>query len=168
MLVSTWKTCVTSLTLAALTVAANGGGHDMMLAAGLAAIRGVWAGILAAARRLGEGGVDDRSAPVDLVGAIEFGQQDSMELLPDPGLIPLAQVVAAGLATAAAQFGGQVVPGDAGLEDEQDAGEDLALVQGFAAGETETASGRWRQEGLEPLPECIGNEQFHDNSSFGS
>jgi putative transposase len=35
--------------------------------------------------------------------------------------------VAAGLAAAAARLGGQVVPGDAGLEDEQDAGEDRAL-----------------------------------------
>jgi hypothetical protein len=42
--------------------------------------------------------------------------------------------VAAGLAAAAAQFSGQVVPGDAGLEDEEDASEGLAVVQPLAAG----------------------------------
>src|SRR5262249_46354966 len=74
---------------------------------------------------------------------------------------PQAQVVTTGLATAATQFGGQVVPGDAGLEDEEDAGEDLAVVDGLAPGEAEAALGRRGQQGLEAFPQGIGDKRFH-------
>ena len=74
--------------------------------------------------------------------------------------MPPAQVVATGLAAAAAKFGRQVVPGDAGLEDEQDARQDLALVQGLPAGEAETAPApRWQQRS-DVLPEFVGNQGF--------
>src|SRR5436309_12358327 len=86
-------------------------GQDVVLAAGLAAVRGIRAGILAPLGGLGEGGVDQRPRPVDLVGAVEFSEQQSVQILPDTGLVPELQVVAAGLATAAAEFGRQVVPG---------------------------------------------------------
>src|SRR6266540_3789445 len=114
---NTWKTCVTSLTLAAVTVAFKGM---------------PWASVNTWC------------------------------------LVPEAEVVTAGLAAAAAQFGGQVVPGDAGLEDEEDAGEDLAVVQGLAAGEAEAARGRGRQQGPESLPERVSNQGFHGPSSFSS
>src|SRR5581483_1297992 len=97
------------------------------------------AGILATLGSLGERGVDQCPRPVDLVGVVEFRQEQSVQLLPDASLIPQPQIVAAGFATAAAQFGWQVVPGDAGLEDEEDAGEGLAVIQGFTAGEAEAA-----------------------------
>src|SRR5438552_5777319 len=48
-------------------------------AARFAAVRRIGAGVLAPFGRLGEGGVDQRPAPVDLVGAVEFGQQRSEE-----------------------------------------------------------------------------------------
>src|SRR6185436_4467652 len=71
-------------------------------------------------------------------------------------------------AAAAAQLGGEVVPGDTGLKDEQDSREDLAVVQGLAAGEAEAARRRGRQQGPESLPKRIVNKQFHGLSSFGS
>jgi len=110
---------------------------------------------------LAKGGVDQRPRPVDLVGPVEFGQQQGMQLLPDPRPVPEAQVVAARLAAAAAEVGGQVVPGDAGLGHEQDAGEDLAVVQRLAAGEAEAARGRRGQQGLELLPQGIAHQRFH-------
>ena len=46
----------------------------------------------------------------------------------------------------------------AGLEDEQDAGENLTVVQGRPAGEAEAARGRGRQQRLEALPQRVGNK----------
>ena len=117
-------------------------GQHVVLAARLAAVRGARAGVLAPLGGLGEGGVDQRPLPIDRVGAVELGQQDRVQLAPDTGLMPGPQVGPAGLTAAATELGGQVIPGDAGLEDEEDAGEDLAIVQGFAAREAEAAR-RW-------------------------
>src|SRR5262249_22723571 len=61
-------------------------------------------------------------------------------------------VVAAGLAAAAAEFGGQVVPGHAGLEHEQNAGQDLTRLKRLAARGAEAARGRGRQQRLNALP----------------
>src|SRR5262249_2556467 len=71
------------------------------------------------------------------------------------------------LATAAAQLGGPVVPGDAGLADEQDAGEGLPVVQGLAAGEAEAARGRGGQQRLRSLPQLITDPGFHGQDSTG-
>ncbi len=134
---------MTSGTLAAVTVADKGRpfgvGHHMVFAAGFAPIGGIRPGIFASFRGLGEGGVDQGPLPVDRVGTVEFGQQDRVQLEPDTGPMPESQVGPAGPAAATAEFGGQIVPGDAGLEDEQDAREDLAVVQGLAAREAEAA-----------------------------
>jgi hypothetical protein len=136
-------------------------GQDVVLAAGLAAVGGVRAGVFAPFRGLAKGGVDERPRPVDRVGTVQFGQEQGVQALPDARLIPAPQVVAAGLAAAAAEVGGQVVPGDAGLEDEQDAGQDLAVVQGFAAGEAGAARRRRWQQGLHTLPEFVRNQGLH-------
>jgi hypothetical protein len=56
-----------------------------------------------------------------------------VQLVPDAGLVPESEVMAAGLAAAATELGGQIVPGDAGLEDEEDSREELAVIQGLAA-----------------------------------
>ena len=61
---------------------------DRVLAAGVAAIRGIGAGVLAPFRGLDEGGLADRPLPVDWVGAVAFGQPYGVPALPDPGLIP--------------------------------------------------------------------------------
>src|SRR5205085_1659431 len=135
----------------------------MMLAAGLAAVRGVLSRVFAPFRSLAKGSVDQRPRPVDLIGTIEFGEQQGMEFLPDTSLVPEVEVVPAGLATAAAEVGGQLVPGDAGLEDEENAREDLAVVQWFAPREAETARGRRRQQRLDLFPEFIGDQRFHGN-----
>src|SRR5207249_84876 len=88
------------------------------------------------------------------------------QLGPDAGFVPELRIVPARLAAAAAEFGGQIVPGDAGLENEQDAGENLAVIQGLASGEAEAALGRGRQQGLEPFPQSIRNQGLHGRCSF--
>ena len=57
-----------------------------------------------------------------------------MELLPDPGGLPVAKPSPAGHAAAAAHLQRQVLPRDASLEDEEDAGQRLAIVEGLATG----------------------------------
>src|SRR5262249_61888557 len=61
----------------------------------------------------------------------------------------------------------QVVPGDAGLEDEPDAGEALAIVPGLAAGEAKAARRRGPQ-GLKAFPQGIGPQGSHGASSSSS
>ena len=152
---------MTSLTLAAVTVAANGMPWasvstwcllpDLPRSVGFGPVSSPPSGALAK-----EASIKARRQSI-WSAAVEFGQQHRVQLPPDAGLVPEPQVVAAGLAATAAEFGGQVVPGDAGLEDEQDAGEDLAVVQGLAAGEAEAAWGRGRQQRLETFPQGIGD-----------
>ena len=85
-------------------------------------------------RRMAKG-----TRPVDGIGAVASGQPPGVPALPDAGLVPRAPVRVAGLAPTAAEFGRQIVPGDARLEDAPDAGEDLALVEGRAAGAAQAA-----------------------------
>jgi hypothetical protein len=141
--------------------------EDMLLDAGASAIRGIFAASFDALEGAGVGAIDGCSRPIDAVGIVQALEQDLVQAWPDTGLIPVAEATPAGLAAATAEFGGQVVPGDVGLEDEPDAGEHLAVIQRFAAEETEMAWGRRRQEGREMLSEGIGNERFHESSSFG-
>jgi hypothetical protein len=75
-----------------------------------------------------------------------------MQALPDPGLLQLLEIVVTRTAAAQAQFSRQIVPSDAGFENEQDAGKHLAAVQGLTAGETKAAWFGSGQEGLDFLP----------------
>ena len=68
-------------------------GHDVVLAAGFAAVRRIRARVFAPLRGLGEAGIDQGPPPVDQVGAVELGQEQGVQPLPDPGLIPDPQVV---------------------------------------------------------------------------
>ena len=97
--------------------------HDMALRARFAAIRRVRAG---------------RGAPL-LAGTLALSRQARLQSIwsaspsrsssarwsrvPDPGRLPVAQAPPAGHARAAAQLLGQHLPGDAGLEHEDDAGQ---------------------------------------------
>ena len=72
---------------------------------------------------------------VDLVSGVQLGQEDLVELLPDPGGLPVAKPSPAGHAAAAAHLQRQVLPRDASLEDEEDAGRrPLRLSRGLRPG----------------------------------
>jgi hypothetical protein len=80
-----------------------------------------------------------------------------MQPLPDAGLLPGLEVVLARLAAAPAQLGRQVLPVESRLEDEDDAGKDLAVVQRPSSGVAEV-SGQWRrQQRFDTLPQGITN-----------
>src|SRR5262249_19239460 len=83
--------------------------------------------------RVGERSVDEGTLPINLPGTIEFGQEQGVQLEPDSGSMPLTQVVAAGLAATTAHITWQIVPSDAGLGNKENAGEDVALVDGLGA-----------------------------------
>ena len=112
-------------------------GQDVVLGPGFASIRRIGAGLIAAPQGTGLGTIDGRARPIELVGLLEFGQEDLLQLLPDPGPLPGIEVVQTGHATATAHLLGQLLPGDARLEDEDDAGENLAVIQRLASGEPE-------------------------------
>src|SRR3954447_8266986 len=66
-------------------------GDHVVLAPLLTAVHRAGAGLFPSAETPRKGGVDGRPRPVDLVGAIEFGQQDLVKLLPDAGGLPVAE-----------------------------------------------------------------------------
>jgi hypothetical protein len=53
--------------------------QDMVFAARFAAIRGIWARFFTSFGCFGEGGVDQGAFPIDLVGAIEFSQNEGVQ-----------------------------------------------------------------------------------------
>jgi hypothetical protein len=142
--------------------------QNVLLDAGAAAIRGVFPAPLDAAEGAGEAAVHGDAWPVDLAGVVQALEQDLDELEPDAGLLPGVESAPTGHAAAAAHLDGEVFPGDAGFEDEEDAGQGLAVPDGFATGEAEpTGLGR-RQQRLKDVPEFIGDQRLgHDSTSCG-
>ena len=133
---------------------------------GFASIRRIGAGLIAAPQGSGLGTIDRGAGPIELVGLLELGQEDLVQLLPDPGPLPGIEVVQAGHATATAHLLGQLLPGDARLEDEDDAGEDLSVIQGLAPGEPEATRLGLRQERFDALPEFVADKWLgHGRSS---
>ena len=131
--------------------------------AGTPTIRWVFPTPLDSTERPREGALDRSARPVDLAGVLEVVEQDLVELEPDPMLLPGVESAPAGHATATAHLDGEVFPGDARLEDEQDAGEGLAVVDGLASGVAEAARLRGWQQGLDEGPQFIGNKGLgHD------
>lgn len=104
-------------------------GGDRVFAPGSRAIHGAGAGLFTSTDGSDVTGVDDEPLEVDLVSMPEPGQQDLVDAAPDARGLPVAQAVPAGHAATAAHLLRQVFPGDAGLEDEDDPGEDLAIVE---------------------------------------
>src|SRR6266404_9288602 len=66
-------------------------------------------------------------------------------------------------AAATAEFSGQIIPGDAGFEDEENAGKNLATVQRLAAGEAKASLWCWWQQGFDPVPKFVGDERLHSS-----
>ena len=82
----------------------------------------------------------------------------SCSLAQTPARVRSRRAPPAGPAAAAARLLRQALPVDAGLEDEEGAGEAPAVVDGLAAG-VAAASGPGRgDEALEPAPEGVGDE----------
>src|SRR5262249_34195921 len=104
-------------------------GDDRVLAPRPRAVHRAGAGLFAPADGADVAGVHDEPTEVDLVGSPEPGQQDLLDSAPAAGGLPVAQAVPTGHAATAAHLLRQVFPGDAGLEEEDDPGEDLAIIE---------------------------------------
>src|ERR1043165_5992050 len=71
--------------------------------------------------------------PVQSAGGMQFGQQRLVQTLPDTRVVPVTQSAPAGQPRAEAQFLGQELPRNPVVEHEQDAGQDLPVIQTLAA-----------------------------------
>src|SRR5580693_7182117 len=76
--------------------------------------------------------------------------------------------MSAGLAATAAEFGGQIIPGDARLEDEEDTGEDHAIIERLATWEAKSTRRMRRQQRLKAYPKRVRYKRLHDEPSWGS
>jgi hypothetical protein len=133
-------------------------GNHVVLAPLLAAVRRVWAGQIAPLRGLGRGAVDQGARPVDQAVVAQFVQEDLMQPIPDSGPLPCGECLPAGTPASPSQLGWQVVPGDPSLEDEDDAGEDLASIFGLPARESESARLLGGKEWLDAGPQFIADQ----------
>lgn len=67
------------------------------------------------------GAVHACPGPVEAAGRVQLGEEDAVQLVEDPGLLPPLQPSPAGLSGAEPQLRGQELPGDVVAEDVQDA-----------------------------------------------
>jgi hypothetical protein len=72
--------------------------HGVVLTPFLSAIGGTWAGFFTTTPRPDERAIHRRPRPVDLVRALQLGQQHGMETVPDAGAIPRLEPAAAAIA----------------------------------------------------------------------
>jgi hypothetical protein len=75
------------------------------------------------------GPIDARAAEIEAACASQLGQQHQVQLVPHPRGLPLAQPAPARHAAAKTQFLGQVLPGDACAQHEEDAVEGKLVIQ---------------------------------------
>ena len=129
-------------------------GEDGVFAAGFRAIDGAGAGFFTATDGADMGRVHDEPLEVDLIRLTEVGQQDLVDLIPDAGRLPVAQAVPTGHAAAAAHLLRQILPGQAGLEDKDDPGQDFAIVQEGAS--AFGLRGMRRDQRSNQFPEFVG------------
>src|SRR5205823_13555895 len=128
------------------------------------AVHRAGAGLLASADGADVAGVHDESTEVDLVGAPEVGQQHLLDSVPEASRLPIAQAVPTGHAATAAHLLRQVFPGEAGLEDEDDPGEDLAIIE-EGASPFGMRGMRW-EERLDPAPKVVWEEGLGHEASL--
>ena len=72
--------------------------------------------------------------PVQLVRGVQLGQQQFVQLLPHPGLVPLGEPPPAGHAGAEPEFLRQELPRDRRVKHEQDPAQHLPIRQSFPTG----------------------------------
>lgn len=94
--------------------------------------------------------------PIDPPGVPEAVEQGLVQLVPDPGRLPVAQAAPPGDAGAAAHFPGQHLPWDATLEDENDAGQRRPVWNTGSA--TRGAGWFGGKERLDNYPPFVGHE----------
>ena len=103
--------------------------QDMMFASGFAAIRGIWACFLASAHGSYRRTIDRRSRPVDQISRSQAIEQFMMQVVPNASFLPFHQSSPARHSTSATHLLRKHFPGYATFQNEQDAGENLSIIE---------------------------------------
>jgi hypothetical protein len=139
-------------------------GEQVRFAAELAPIYWTGASLRSAADRPKVRAVDEEALEVQLLEETQMLQEQQPDLGPDAGSRPITQTPPAGHTATATHFLRKVFPGDAGLEDEDNAGEGLAIIEEGPS--TFGMSGMFGDERLNQLPEMIGQKWLRPGSTL--
>ena len=141
-------------------------GQDFVFTAQFAPIHGARAGFFTSTDGTDMGTVYDKPLEVEVVGMAQVRQENLVDLVPEARRLPIAQAVPAGHATAATHFLGQVLPGEASLEDEDNARENFTIIQGW----TPTFGLGWMgwNQGLDQFPEFVREQWFRHNHALSN
>jgi hypothetical protein len=107
--------------------------------------------------RLHMAGVGDRPRPLDLAGRPQLGEQERVQPLRDPGLLPLDHPPVAGRAATETELERQVPPGDPGVQHKQDPLQRQPVRQALPTWVAE-APLHPRQQRLDPLPQPVRHD----------
>src|SRR5690606_5132811 len=102
--------------------------------------------------------VERRAAPVDPVGQAQAVEDLVVDPVPHARLVPVTQAPPAGHAGSAPHLLGQVLPGDAGAEDEENTSKDLSVRD--SGPPTLGLRGLGRQERFDDRPQLVGYKSF--------
>src|SRR5690606_8610148 len=102
--------------------------------------------------------VERRAAPVDPVGQAQAIEDLVVDPVPHARLVPVTQAPPAGHAGSAPHLLGQVLPGDAGAEDEENTSKDLSVRD--SGPPTLGLRGLGRQERFDDRPQLVGYKSF--------
>jgi hypothetical protein len=136
-------------------------GEQMVFAAQFAPIRGIWAGFVASAGSPQRGAIHQSALPIDLVGCLEFREQEFEKALPNPCLLPLPKVAQAGVSRGKIARGRKATPRDTRPQDEEDAGNDLSEVTGLSSRKLNMTilPGLGKQR-FQAFPKVVGQNRF--------
>jgi hypothetical protein len=107
----------------------SGISDHMVFAPGLAPIYRIGASLRPSSDGAYRGTVDDGPGEIDPVGTTQLGQQHVVDLVPNSGRLPVAPSPPARHSATTSHLLGQVFPGNAGFEDEDDPGQGLAIIE---------------------------------------
>lgn len=110
-------------------------------------------------------GVHQRGREVQQARRAKLGEQQLVQLLPDPGLVPLGQPPPTGSTRGIEQGGGQPVPADTGTHYIQNALQCGPVVGPLAAGMAKPPRTR-RNQRLQARPQLVGQDLFLTHPSI--
>jgi hypothetical protein len=139
-------------------------GQQVRFATELAPIYWTGACLRSAADRPKVRAVDEEALEVQLLAETQMLQEQQPDLGPDAGGRPITQTPPAGHTATATHFLRKVFPGDAGPENEDNAGKGLAIIEEGPS--PFGMSGMLGEERLNELPEMVGQKWLGHGSTL--
>jgi len=131
-------------------------GEQVDLAAGLAPIDGAGASFRSSTHGTQVTAVDQETREVDFLEKAQMVEQELMDAWPDAGATPISEAAPTRHAAAAAHLLGEILPRDAGLENEDNAGESPAIVEEWSSAFWMRRM-RWQKQPNE-FPQVVGKQ----------